>query len=435
MPKDETKRGGRGSTLRCCVIAVALTVYGGDYAFAQSTAASNANPNPAAEAQPAGKLVIPPQFDDAWPFAEGLARVRLLEKWGFIDRTGAMVIAPSFDDAESFSAGRAAIQQNGKWGFIDKTGKTVIAPEFQDARSFAEGLAAVRLKGKWGFIDSSGTMRIPATFNGARSFNGHFATVLIPWGLGAVKWHYIDRTGKVAITTVDGERIDYAADFSDGRAMACHSVHCYFIDTTGASRAGPWPMNKARLWGFSEGLARIQVVILRQGYKTGFVDSTGAVVIPHTFGPNSSQSWYDDAVGATSWSDYRVVDRTGMPIELPSLTRKCVFSEGLASAELDGKWGFIDRTGAFVIPAKFSGAYRFSDGLALVTDLTGIPTSTLFKRPTPRIRYGYIDKTGAMVIGPWLIEYDSRKVRLKDVSEGLAPVMIDGKWGYASREP
>jgi hypothetical protein len=31
--------------------------------------------------------------------------------------------------------------------------------------------------------------------------------------------------------------------------------------------------------------------------------------------------------------------------------------------------------------------------------------------------------------------FRSRKLRLKDASDGLAPVVIDGKWGYARRDP
>ena len=42
------------------------------------------------------------------------------------------------------------------------------------------------------------------------------------------------------------------------------------------------------------------------------------------------------------------------------------FSEGLASVELNGKWGFINKTGKEVIPLKYDDAYPFSEGLAKV---------------------------------------------------------------------
>ena len=42
------------------------------------------------------------------------------------------------------------------------------------------------------------------------------------------------------------------------------------------------------------------------------------------------------------------------------------FSEGLAIVELNGKYGFIDKTGKEVIPLKYDDAYSFSEGLAKV---------------------------------------------------------------------
>ena len=43
------------------------------------------------------------------------------------------------------------------------------------------------------------------------------------------------------------------------------------------------------------------------------------------------------------------------------------FSEGLASVELNNKWGFIDTTGKIVIPFVYESFSNFVKGLALVT--------------------------------------------------------------------
>ena len=42
------------------------------------------------------------------PFSEGLARVRIGDKWGFIDTKGAIVINPQFDDARVVFGGIGA---------------------------------------------------------------------------------------------------------------------------------------------------------------------------------------------------------------------------------------------------------------------------------------------------------------------------------------
>ena len=55
------------------------------------------------------------------------------------------------------------------------------------------------------------------------------------------------------------------------------------------------------------------------------------------------------------------------------------FNEGMAWVKLNGKYGFIDKTGKEVISLKYDFARAFSEGLAAVR-LNG--------------RWGFVDKTG-----------------------------------------
>jgi KWG Leptospira. len=52
-------------------------------------------------------MVIPLQFDDVGKFSEGLARVEINNKYGYIDQTGKMIITPQFDYALDFYDGLA----------------------------------------------------------------------------------------------------------------------------------------------------------------------------------------------------------------------------------------------------------------------------------------------------------------------------------------
>ncbi|EPS6017597.1 WG repeat-containing protein [Campylobacter coli] len=45
-----------------------------------------------------GKFVIKPKFDSIWDFSEGLAKVKLNGKYGFIDKSGKIIAKPKFDD-------------------------------------------------------------------------------------------------------------------------------------------------------------------------------------------------------------------------------------------------------------------------------------------------------------------------------------------------
>ena len=66
-----------------------------------------------------------------------------------------------FDSVDSFSQGLARVMVGDKLGYINKAGNLVIKPQFLKARDFSEGLAAVYVSsnsggdvntGKWGYI-------------------------------------------------------------------------------------------------------------------------------------------------------------------------------------------------------------------------------------------------------------------------------------------
>ena len=147
-----------------------------------------------------GTLVIPARYDDAWPFSEGLAGVEINGKRGFIDKSGTLVIPARYNDARDFSEGLALVKTGGKYGYIDKSGALVILAKYDDAWFFSEGLAAVKINGKYGFIDKSGTLVIPARYddvldnNGVNGFKNSKAKVQLNGPLYNITF-YIDKNG------------------------------------------------------------------------------------------------------------------------------------------------------------------------------------------------------------------------------------------------
>ena len=61
-------------------------------------------------------------YDYVHEYSEGLAEVRLNDKWGFIDKSGTEIIPCKYDWAEGFSEGRAKVKLNGKQGYVNKSG-------------------------------------------------------------------------------------------------------------------------------------------------------------------------------------------------------------------------------------------------------------------------------------------------------------------------
>lgn len=54
----------------------------------------------------------------------------------------------------------------------------------------------------------------------------------------------------------------------------------------------------------------------------------------------------------------------------------CDFNEGLASAQKDGKYGFIDKQANIIVPFSYNFTAEFSEGLAIVKKMNIMDTST-----------------------------------------------------------
>ncbi|HPO12187.1 MAG TPA: WG repeat-containing protein [Candidatus Hydrogenedentes bacterium] len=200
------------------------------------------------------KFEICPAYS-AGTFSEGLAAIATetrqvssggfsFKRWGYIDKTGAWVIPPQFDYARSFSEGLAAVEKDGKTGFIDKQGKFVLPAQYACASSFSEGLAAASLEGgknkedgkyrreKSGYIDHAGQWAIQPKFHMAREFSEGLASVRVNTDEGS-KSGYIDKTGNMVIQ----HQCSSADEFSEGLAAASigyrKSTRWGYIDKTG----------------------------------------------------------------------------------------------------------------------------------------------------------------------------------------------------------
>jgi len=111
---------------------------------------------------------------------------------------------------------------------------------------------------------------------------------------------------------------------------------------------------------------------------------------------------------------YGYMNKTGQIVIEPQFDGASDFSEGLARILVGdyetGRFGYIDTTGKIVIEPRFVGAGIFSEGLAAVDNGS---------------RQGFIDKTGKYILSKTQDGKD-----LKDIvgySEGLARITLDWK--------
>jgi len=143
-----------------------------------------------------GKFIIPPRFEEARPFSEGLAWVAIDRDpemnaylMGAIDRSGKWVIEPQFKDALIFSEGLASVNILGRgecWKYIDKSGENAF-PDlscFIYAEPFSEGLAEVRARSsesgliECGYVNRQGEIVVDLKFDICGDFSNGFAAVI-----------------------------------------------------------------------------------------------------------------------------------------------------------------------------------------------------------------------------------------------------------------
>lgn len=190
-----------------------------------------------------------------------------------------------------------------------------------------------------------------------------------------------------------------------------------------------------------------------RGGKWGFVDASGAVVIAPRF--DRAGEFSEGLAPVQEGKVQGYVDAAGAVVLVPGFTpagpvhRR--FSDGLAVVRVGTEYAYIDRSGRLAFDRRFGRAEDFSGGFAVACD--------------PATGCGYVDRTGAGVVGPGLwgghparggmacailqVMMGRERVRLHRVpggkalgeyegcgnlSEGLVAVRSGDLWGYLDAE-
>jgi len=275
----------------------------------------------------AGEIVIPAQYEDAYPFRNGLAAVKQAGLWGIINRrgdfaiapvhrrplvftegraefptlnekdgdkqgvissTGEIIVNPRYKSVSHFSDGLACVCDGQLYGFIDLDGNQVIPPFFEDARGFSEGVAAVKLNGAWGYIYPDASTAIPIRYICERGMAGPFRE-----GLARVarngRWGHINRDAKFLVEP----RFDMAYEFCEGRAVVLLDRRAGYVDREGEIAV---PISFLSAGRFSEGLAAVNTGSgkahnsIAAACEIGFINPTGDfAILPRFFSTGTFQ--------------------------------------------------------------------------------------------------------------------------------------------------
>ena len=234
---------------------------------------------------------------------------------------------------------------------------------------------------------------IPPTYDTVQSFSEGLAAVKINH-----KWGFIDKTGKVAIEPqFNPWQAQFNSYYSDG--LVAVNFNNGKDDKTNTDGNDVTNL----LWGFADKKGNLVIPPKFIGDLTSppFFKEGLASVMASSMYPNNQ---YLMGVGAK----YGYIDKTGEFVIKPIYEKALFFENGLAIVGLNGKEGFINKKGEVVIPLIYDSVNRFSDGVSIVS---------IDKK------YFYIDVRGNKVT-------DKTFEFLSPFSEGLAKFMENEKSGF-----
>jgi outer membrane protein assembly factor BamD (BamD/ComL family) len=271
---------------------------------------------------------------------------------------------------------------------------------------------------KWGYIDSTGKELIPLIYQKAEEFLNGKAYVWngIVWNGTAYVYNrekFIDKKNNVLAILNDGE--DAFATKNNWVVFKGMPFNPPVEDSNFSNFN--IRKNYSKFLVPTEGLMAVNITTTTAllgdfncyiGGKWGFIDENGIEVIPLKF---DNASPFSEGLAAVNIGKtyYFVHDSTD--------------NSDRVKLKASGKYGYIDKTGKIVIPIKFDAAFPFSEGLAAVNIGMTYDTDDNLKTSG---KYGFIDKTGKMVIPPI---YQS----VEKFSGGYAIVENNDKSGLISK--
>jgi hypothetical protein len=254
---------------------------------------------------------------------------------GAVNRDGSVAVLPRYDWVGAFSDSRAAVRLSGLYGFVDEAGREIVKPQYRIVGDYKFGFAQVDVDGKSGVIDRDGKMVIEPKYGFIEAISPDRFRVSEVRQLGG---------------TIGGE------DFSDARS--------------GTSASGG---------------SFVSISLLPEYGPRGIIDTSGRWIEPLGTSPSRA---FDKDDPSIRWVQkdklWGLAHSDGTWLIEPKFGNAGPLSDGLAYVTVDGKIGFIDRTGNFAIPPIFDKAWPFNPGLGRTSaERDGI--------------FGVIDKTGTWI--------------------------------------
>lgn len=291
--------------------------------------------------------------------------LKLNSKWGFLDKKGNIKIQFKYDNLHWVTDSFFVAEYNNKWGISDYNENEIICFKY-DRIKILGNLKFLELNNRFGIANSQNKIITDYVFDDwGMPKNGYVAlSKYKSANYKTAKNGMIDcETGKEIIPFI----YDDLGNYCEGLIMAELNGKCGYIDI---NNNVVLPFIYENGGDFSEGLA---MVLKKTGYvdsefgvlpveRGGYINKRGEVVISFTLANsvylgNSIFSEGLAAVGVAKNNifaqQYGYINKSGKFVIKPIFDEAEPFNRGIAQVNINKKIGFINNKGDFLIPCIY----------------------------------------------------------------------------------
>lgn len=301
-----------------------------------------------------GKYVIPPVYDAAMPFREGLSVVIKNDSAFFVNKENENVFKAFYTEAFPFINGIAPVNTEEQWFLINRQGQKAAGP-FEDLSEQSENIYIIKQNSRYGAIDIYGNYIIQPQFDKMGDFKN-----------GAAYYSNNNLYGFVRKNGTHSQpRYQWISDFSENRLALVKENDGYGIINYSDSLVLP-----AKYDLIVKGKNNIYIVVKNNKY--GFFSGEGCFLsdIDYDFRKELGADFYTNGklFKLLKKQKQALMDANGkLTIDFGTYEEVNFAQDNLIRIKRNGKYGFADRKLSLAIPCRYNYATDFANGTSIVT--------------------------------------------------------------------
>lgn len=299
------------------------------------------------------QIVIPPVYDKANPFIEGLALVSKGDSVFFINKENVNVFNRFFSDAYDFSNGVAPVMEADKWYLINRQGQQ-ISRMYDEISGLSNGIYVVKQNNRYGALDKYAHVIMEPRYSKIGDFKNEMA--------------YFEENGLFGFTDKHGNitkpYYQWISDFNEYGVAIVQKNGSYGLTDNYNHLILPTEYSQIIYTGKN-------IFMIIKNNKYGYYSGEGCFLseVVYDFKKEKNAEYYTNGhvLRLIKQDEQAFMDRNGrISIDFGIYEELSFAHDGLIRVKRKNKFGFVNRKLALTVPYKYDLAGDFKDSIAIV---------------------------------------------------------------------